>query len=89
MNTSPDIFEILRSLDLFQDFSDSSIEGISNLLIKNLDELDAKERPIHCSDKKRLQFYIKDEDKWKKRETNKKIDISISKVAHKHLAAID
>lgn len=64
------------------------IEGISNLLIKNLDELDAKERPIHCSDKKRLQFYIKDEDKWKKRETNKKIDISISKVAHKHLAAI-
>ena len=64
------------------------IEGISNLLIKNLDELDAKERPIHCSDKKRLQFYIKDEDKWEKGETNKKIDISISKVAHKHLAAI-
>jgi hypothetical protein len=64
------------------------IEGISKLLIKNLDELDAKERPIHCSDKKRLQFYIKDEDKWEKGSTNRKIDISISKVAHKHLKAI-
>lgn len=64
------------------------IEGISNLLIKNLDELDAKERPIHCTDKKRLQFYIKDEDKWEKGVSNKKIDISISKVAHKHLKAI-
>ncbi|GAI96804.1 unnamed protein product, partial [marine sediment metagenome] len=50
------------------------IEGISNLLIKNLDELDAKERPIHCTDKKRLQFYIKDEDKWEKGVSNKKID---------------
>ena len=64
------------------------IEGISNLLIKNLDELDAKERPIHCSDKKRLQFYIKDEDKWEKNPSNRKIDVSISKVAHKHLKAI-
>ena len=64
------------------------IEGISNLLIKNLDELDAKERPIHCSDKKRMQFYIKDEDKWEKGVSNKKIDISISKMAHKHLKAI-
>ena len=64
------------------------IEGISHLLIKNLDELDAKERPIHCSDKKRLQFYIKDEDKWEKGNTNKKIDNSISKVAYKHLKTI-
>ena len=64
------------------------IEGISNLLIKNLDELDAKERPIHCSDKKRLQFYVKDEDRWEKDTTNRKIDTSINKVAYKHLKTI-
>ena len=76
----------LRDLDYIN--KKGYIEGISNLLIKNLDELDAKERPIHCSDKKRLQFYIKDEDKWEKGPTNRKIDNSISKVAHKHLKTI-
>ena len=34
------------------------IKGISNIFVKHLNDLDPKERPIHCSDKKRLQFYV-------------------------------
>jgi hypothetical protein len=39
------------------------VDGISNIIIKNLKELDVTERPIHCTDKKREVLYVKDEDK--------------------------
>jgi hypothetical protein len=48
------------------------IEGISNIIIKNLKALDITERPVHCTDKKRETMYIKDEDKWKKEDDNKR-----------------
>jgi hypothetical protein len=48
------------------------IEGISNIIVKNLNALDVTERPVHCTDKKRETFYIKDEDKWEKDEDDKK-----------------
>ena len=49
-------------------------KGISNIFIKNLNDMDVTERPIHCSDQKRLQFYIKKEDKWEKDKKNEEID---------------
>ena len=45
----------------------------------------ANSRPIHCSDKKRLQFYVKDENKWEKDETNEKIDRSIHDITQKQI----
>jgi hypothetical protein len=38
------------------------IEGISNIIVKNLKELDVTQRPVHCTDKKRETMYIKDDD---------------------------
>ena len=38
-------------------------KGISNIFTKHLTDMKVTERPIHCSDKKRLQFYIKDSNK--------------------------
>jgi hypothetical protein len=61
------------------------IDGISNIIIKNLKELDITQRPVHCTDKKREVLYIKDEDKWEKEdEQNKKIRGVIKQVAHKN-----
>jgi hypothetical protein len=61
------------------------IEGISNIIVKNLQALDVTERPIHCADKKREVIYIKDEDKWEKEEPdNKRIKKVINKVAFKN-----
>jgi len=48
------------------------IEGISNIIVKNLKALDVTERPIHCADKKRDVIYIKDENKWEKEDEDKK-----------------
>ena len=58
-------------------------KGISNIFTKHLTDLDVSERPIHCSDKKRLQFYIKDSDKWEKDTAHKKLDKTIDDVTNK------
>jgi len=63
-------------------------KGISNVFIKNLNDMDVTERPIHCSDKKRLQFYIKNDDEWSKDNNNEKIDNTIEKVSKKQLKSI-
>ena len=61
------------------------VEGISNIIVKNLKALDITERPIHCTDKKRETMYIKDEDKWEREDENKKkIKKVIKKVACKN-----
>ena len=61
------------------------VDGISSIIVKNLNALDETSRPIHCTDKKRETFYIKDEDKWEKDdEEKKKIKKVINKVAFKN-----
>ena len=61
------------------------IEGISNIIVKNLKALDITERPIHCTDKKRETMYIKDENKWEKEDDNKKkLKKVIKKIACKN-----
>jgi hypothetical protein len=60
------------------------VNGISNIIVKNLNLLEENKRPIHCADKKREVLYIKDEDKWEKDEEKKKIRKIIKKVACKN-----
>ena len=49
------------------------IEGISNIILRNLNNLEQHERPIHCSDNKREILYIKDSDQWFKETEEKPI----------------
>lgn len=60
-------------------------KGISNIFVNHLKDMDPMERPIHCSDKKRLQFYVKENDKWGKDENNRKIEKSIDDVSRKQI----
>ena len=60
------------------------VEGISNIIVKNLQELDVTQRPVHCTDKKRETIYIKDENKWEKDEAKNKIRKMIKRVASKN-----
>jgi ribosomal protein L37AE/L43A len=60
------------------------VEGISNIIVKNLKELDVTQRPVHCTDKKRETMYIKDEDTWEKDEERKKMHKLVRKVADKN-----
>jgi len=61
------------------------VEGISNIIVRNLKALDIHKRPVHCSDSKREVMYIKDEDKWEKENENKlKLRKAIKRVANKN-----
>ena len=62
------------------------VDGISNIIVKNLKELDVTERPVHCTDSKREILYIKDENKWEKENDNKnKMKKAIKRVANKNI----
>jgi len=63
-------------------------EGISDILIKNLNDLSTVERPIHCVDLKRKNFYVKDNDKWEK-DTGKKINKAVNVVQNKHVKKLN
>ena len=60
------------------------VEGISNIIVKNLKELDITQRPVHCTDKKRETLYVKDENKWEKDETKQKMHKLVKRVASKN-----
>jgi hypothetical protein len=61
------------------------VEGISSIIVKNLQALDVHKRPVHCTDKKRETMYIKDENKWEKdTEENDKLRKVIKNVACKN-----
>ena len=61
------------------------VNGISNIIIKNLNLLDETLRPVHCTDTKREVIYVKDEDKWEKEdENNDKMRLMIKNVSRKN-----
>ena len=65
------------------------VEGISKVVIDNLNALTVHKRPIHCSDSKREVIYIKDDEEWTKDNENKdKMKTVIKKVAHKNMKQI-
>jgi len=65
------------------------IEGISNIIIKNLKALDVNKRPVHCADQKREVMYVKDENIWEKEdENNKKMRKAIRMIAHKNICML-
>jgi hypothetical protein len=64
-------------------------EGISQIFIRGLKELDVYKRPIHCSDLKRETMYVKDHNIWEKENSEKeKIKKTINKIAHKNVKQI-
>ena len=62
------------------------VEGISKIIVKNLNNLDETIRPIHCTDKKRETMYVKDEGEWNKEDEKKsKLTKAVKKVADKNI----
>jgi hypothetical protein len=64
-------------------------EGVSKIFIDNLNQLQKKLRPIHCSDSKRETIYIKENNQWTKDDDNKTIlTKAIKQVANKNIKKI-
>jgi len=65
------------------------IEGISNIIINKIKDMDVNKRPIHCSDLKREVIYIKDDDVWEREDAdNSKFRKVIKKVAGKNIGML-
>jgi hypothetical protein len=64
------------------------VEGISKIFIKNLNDMDVTKRPIHCSDQKRLQFYVKKDDKWEKDKQHTELDKSIGSISNRQIGVL-
>ena len=69
------------------------VDGISRIIINNLNKIERPDRPIHCSDSKRIIFHIKDNDEWNKttkedETANNKVKTLIQKVAGKNMKQI-
>jgi len=61
------------------------VNGMTNIILKNLKSLDVTKRPLHCTDAKREIMYIKDENKWEKETENKdKIKKALKYIMHKN-----
>jgi hypothetical protein len=86
MNITDFVESIKLQLSDFMSIGDVGfVEGISNIIVKNLNSLDETIRPIHCTDQKRETFYVKDENKWQKEEDDrKKLKKMIRSIAYKN-----
>jgi hypothetical protein len=92
-----DAMNIADFIDSFQlQFSDLErvgelgyVDGISDIIIKKLNEMDVYKRPIHCSDTKRDIMYVRAENVWEK-ETNgyDRLRLFIKQITHKNIKLI-
>jgi hypothetical protein len=61
------------------------VDGISKIIVQNLNSLDENMRPVHCIDTKREVMYVKDDNKWEKENEDKqKLRKVIKHVTHKN-----
>lgn len=66
------------------------VDGITNIFIRGLRELELHKRPIHCSDLKREVMYVKDNDIWEKETENKdKLKKAIHSVKRSNIQQIN
>ena len=65
------------------------VNGISNIFVKGLKELDIYKRPVHCSNFKKETLYIKNANLWEKENKEKeKLKKAIKDIANKNISKI-
>tara|TARA_Y100001970_G_scaffold293377_1_gene439801 strand:- start:61 stop:1041 length:981 start_codon:yes stop_codon:yes gene_type:complete len=63
-------------------------QGITKVIMDNLNKLSKYERPLHCTDTKRKTLYIKENDKWEKDVDKSQIKKAINKTSNKNYTAL-
>jgi ribosomal protein L17 len=58
-------------------------ESLTNLIMDKVKDMDITERPIHCTDKRRLQYYIKDGE-WKSQDIDYVFDKVLYDISNRH-----
>ena len=65
--------DFVRSIQLqLTDLEDTArlgyVDGMTNIIVRGLNEMDINKRPIHCSDGRRNILYVKDNDAWEREQ---------------------
>ena len=81
--------DFVKSINIsVQDFIETGergfIDGISNIIVERINDMEIHDRPLHCTDLKRETVYIKDEDKWEKDDNKTKLRKAVKGVAYKN-----
>lgn len=62
-------------------------EGLSRIIVRNLNALDECERPLHCTDKKREILYIKNHNEWEREDEQRtRLRQAIDQIANKNIS---
>jgi hypothetical protein len=65
------------------------VTGVSDILIKQLRDMEVNKRPIHCTDSKRETIYLKEDTSWNKDDKEKtKLKEIIEKLEYKNVVAL-
>jgi len=86
-NNALNIEDFVKQLKLDQNDYNFALEngyqkGVANVIIKQLENLDDTQRPIHSTDKKRGKFLVKTKGEWKK-DNGESVDQVITSVGNK------
>lgn len=81
--------DFVKSINLtVEDFIETGergfIDGISNIIVERINNMELHDRPLHCTDLKRETVYIKDAEKWEKDEDKNKLRKAVKWVANKN-----
>jgi hypothetical protein len=75
--------------DLLKIGNDGFVNGVTDIFIKELRELDINKRPIHCTDSKRDTIYLKENGEWNKDDKEKtRLKQLIEKIEYKNVAVL-
>jgi chemotaxis protein CheY-P-specific phosphatase CheC len=86
--------EFIKNIDInFKDIENIGkngyVNGMTEMILSRIKELDITKRPLHCTDLKRETMYIKDNDEWSKdTPENSKLHKMINFVAKRNYATI-
>jgi len=81
--------DFVKSINLtVEDFIETGergfIDGISNIIVERINNMELHDRPLHCTDLKRETVYIKEAEKWEKDEDKNKLRKAVKWVANKN-----
>ena len=86
LNLSEFLESLILTLTDFENFGPLGYcGGISNILVKGLNQLDISKRPIHCSDLKREVIHVKNNNTWHKDDNKEQMIKAIKAIEHKNI----
>jgi len=75
--------------DMYYTREHGYVKGMCNVFMREIEGLKQSERPIHCTDQKRLKFFIKTREAWKRDDKHEHIQSAMTSITDKHLSLLN